>query len=442
MEQKSTEELEIDFSMGQYSTFLENILNKFGIEITIDSKESLLEAHQRYLQLSFEQFYEHDNFEEFNRYQQLQKQMITYLVKDDHTVFLSGENEVLLTQSAKEDDKYQITFFDQRGAMSDKILDSLDGSINYLIENNIIPMKEEYVEFLSNQGVLRMTQQNNEHKTGGKQMGYEIEARKTLIGNYVVSAEKLENAQEKVDQLEEVKNQLINKIQDLEGQLNDTQVKLENANRENEEQFTDLSSEVYPKLEDLGNLRDRLYTKIESISKAFPGVSDYSKAYDELSNYRDKSHLERFNPYDAYEGQEWKFMQEKDVSQIALYGSEVVATFVKEGKTELPTERNDIKAELYIESDTYDNLENNPHLINLKYHELRVVVIDQNSNKEKLSLVEFENKFEGAISHLKSEHEKTIIPQGKKSLNGRLNQLIETKKEPIEHPKEAKEVSR
>ena len=441
----NTEEKEQAFNIVDYSEHIMCVLNKFGISVTIDSKESLLDAKQSYLNVAFEQFYEQNKFEEFDHYLAQEKLIVSQYVKNEHKFFLSGENEVLLTKSSKDSGKYQLTFFDDKGAVSDKNLETLSDVTDYLIANNMIPANEEYAQFLSKQGVTRMTQQYNNQ--GEVTMGYEIKARKTLGGsNYIVSAENFENAQKKIALLEETKDKLMKEIFQLEQKVESTQDKLEHAELE----FIDQQSDLYPKVEKLETQRDFLYKKIEDISTSFPEVADYSKAYDELSEFKDKTKLERYNPADSFDKDEWKFIQEKDIARLSIYGSEVSAAFVVNGKVDIPLDRNDIKAELFIESKAYENQDIYPHLFDQTYHNLSVTVTDEKNNQKIMSLTEFENNFKDSIPFFKPNEmdiEKDILSKGalttdkKLSLNERMDHLtdknIDLKKKSTEAVKEA-----
>lgn len=150
----------LDENKTEYIHQLEITLKENGFETTIDSKESMKEAYNHLQDLIVESFYEQNELDKFTEYETKQKTNLFNLLKNGHTTFLSVDNEVLVTPSAKEPGKRQITYFDRFGAKSDSQQDNLELTVTYLIENRILPIHKEWLEYLKPEGVRNMNQEN------------------------------------------------------------------------------------------------------------------------------------------------------------------------------------------------------------------------------------------------------------------------------------------
>lgn len=201
-------------SASNYAKYLENMLSSHNIYIHIDSKENLLRAKERYLDLMTEGFYEGDNFEVFDHYHQEEERIITDYIEDGHNLFLSGSNEVFVGKSAKVPGTLQITFFDENGPISDKNVPDLASLKKYVIENNLIPVRANYLQHLNTPPAL-----SDRKRTAASDMSFEIEVKKTLKGNYIISPEMLNAAQDRINSLEKNEERLIKVIEQLEAEL-------------------------------------------------------------------------------------------------------------------------------------------------------------------------------------------------------------------------------
>lgn len=150
----------LDENKTEYIHQLVITLKENGFKTTIDSKESMKEAYNHMQDLIVDSFYEQNEFDKFTEYEAKQKTNLSKLLKNGHTAFLSVDNEVLVTPSAKELGKHQITYFDRFGAKSDSQQDNLEMTVTYLIDNRILPINKEWLEYLKPEGVRNMNKEN------------------------------------------------------------------------------------------------------------------------------------------------------------------------------------------------------------------------------------------------------------------------------------------
>ncbi len=149
---------------NSFINHLENFLLKHNINTNINSKEKLKDGQSSFQDLIIHYFYETDDtaiYEDFDNFQDEQNAIIHKYIIEGNSLFLSGNNEVLVTPSSKNKGSYQLTYFDQTGAISDSQQESLESTLSYLKENNILPLNEEMAEFVTTEGVKKMNQPFN-----------------------------------------------------------------------------------------------------------------------------------------------------------------------------------------------------------------------------------------------------------------------------------------
>lgn len=142
----------------EYATHLEKVLKDHDIEIEIDSKESLKKGYSHLLDLSVYYFYEADDSTAYKDISKEQEGIIERYLQEGNQLFVSSRNEVLVTPSAKEQGSYQVTYFDEKGAVSDSQQETLAETVSYIRQNGILPLPKEQAEYLNFEGVQRMTQ--------------------------------------------------------------------------------------------------------------------------------------------------------------------------------------------------------------------------------------------------------------------------------------------
>uniref|UniRef100_UPI00344CFA4F hypothetical protein n=1 Tax=Carnobacterium sp. TaxID=48221 RepID=UPI00344CFA4F len=144
-----------------YITHLEKVLKEHDIEFEINSVDSLREGYKHYQDIAIYYFYESDNPDHFEKYENEQKRLLHKHIEDGNQFFISNKNEVLVTPSAKNKGSYQITYFDKKGAISDSNKPDIDGTVDYLIRNAILPIDKNLAEILTTDSVQKMTQKND-----------------------------------------------------------------------------------------------------------------------------------------------------------------------------------------------------------------------------------------------------------------------------------------
>lgn len=232
-------------------------------------------------------------------------------------------------------------------------------------------------------------------------MGINIKSKKSMIGNKVTLEEShLADIEEYIKSLEAKNSQLIKENKDLE--VKNAQLIKENEGLEQKFEKRELELEkesgefIDLALENEGNkeLVDYLEVKIEHMSLAIPEADKYNRSYDMLTNYQQK--LESSNSSHTYHFDEW------DKVKICKYGPEVANEFVTNGKANIPMQREDIEANLYLSGESYERAEGSLNIYT--DYKVAVAVTDKESHEVKeYDLYTFEDKYNDDLLHLNNE---------------------------------------
>lgn len=131
-----------------FKGFLEGFLYKCGRQHNIDSKEDYKSALSSFNDICVDLYFGKDTFTEAEAVDNRVMGWIKEELSKEESVFISGNNEVLVTPSAKKPGYYQITTFDSKGAISDSQQPNIDKVLDYMFQNNIYPFKKEYAEHI------------------------------------------------------------------------------------------------------------------------------------------------------------------------------------------------------------------------------------------------------------------------------------------------------
>lgn len=142
----------------EYAVHLEKVLKDHEIEIKIDSKESLKEGYSHLQDIAIHYLFEMDDSTAYDNITKEQEDIIERHLIEGNQLFFSARNEVLVTPSAKEQGSYQITYFDEKGAISDVQRETLTETVTYIRSNGLVPLPKEQAEYLTFEGVQKMMQ--------------------------------------------------------------------------------------------------------------------------------------------------------------------------------------------------------------------------------------------------------------------------------------------
>lgn len=148
-----------------FSRHLEEVLANNDIQVKISNKEKLFEAYSKLQELKVHSYFELNEFDKFDEIDKEQKNIVTNYLNEGNITFITRNDEVLVTPSAKEPGSYQITYFDEKGAKSDSQQENLEDTVDYLFMNNILPINKNELEYLTQDGLRNMQQPSDaEHK--------------------------------------------------------------------------------------------------------------------------------------------------------------------------------------------------------------------------------------------------------------------------------------
>lgn len=141
-------EKNISDTCKQYENYLTKINGK---NIEIKNKEDLLKAQEvysnHYVNLAFSDEDILGSLEAMDK--QTDDLLEKHIQSGESSLFLSGRNEVVVSPSAKNPGKYQITFFDEKGAVSDNQRETIEEVLKELKGNHCIPLRKDFAEFVS-----------------------------------------------------------------------------------------------------------------------------------------------------------------------------------------------------------------------------------------------------------------------------------------------------
>lgn len=131
----------------QYENYLLNVLKEDNL---IDTKQDLLELQSRFsdfdVQLAFS---DEDHLETLKQMDDKTDELLKeHLQNSASSLFISGRNEVVVSPSAKLPGDYQITFFDEYGALSDNQRKTIEEVVRELKMNHCIPLRTGFSEFV------------------------------------------------------------------------------------------------------------------------------------------------------------------------------------------------------------------------------------------------------------------------------------------------------
>lgn len=160
----------------EFQNQLEEILLENHHNYKIDSKSSLKEALSKLNDISIDMYFGNGTFQQAELIENKIRNLLKQEVQKGTSCFLSIDNEVLISPSAKKNGYYQITYFDQKGPISDSQQPSLEKTVEYMSLNNIFPLKEEYVEYLNTKDQPRKQMKEDHFKQAVKlvEMAYQL----------------------------------------------------------------------------------------------------------------------------------------------------------------------------------------------------------------------------------------------------------------------------
>src|SRR5699024_5169700 len=116
----------------------------------IKNKKELLKARSDYsnyyVKLAFSDLDHSKTLEAMDN--QIEGFLIKHIQSGESSLFLSGNNEVIVSPSAKKPGEYQITFFDEKGALSDSQRETIEEVLEVLKESGCVPLRKEFSEFV------------------------------------------------------------------------------------------------------------------------------------------------------------------------------------------------------------------------------------------------------------------------------------------------------
>lgn len=163
-----------------YEKLLVRILSEKDIKIEITDKSSLQKAQSLYSDLYVDLAFSTIDNEHLlvDMEDRLNKSINDYLMSSESSLYVSANQEIIVSPSAKNKESFQLTFFDKNGAIMDVECSTKDGVFKELKDNFCIPLRNEFSEFVFEQSNLNIE--------GDKNMQYvfELENIDLLVDRY------------------------------------------------------------------------------------------------------------------------------------------------------------------------------------------------------------------------------------------------------------------